>query len=124
MAIAARFDAAVRDDVVKPEWGTKRICQSCGAKFYDFARTPIVCPACGATFEVETTPARGRRQRPAAERAAAAAAAVPAVAAEEEEEELEAVVEEEAEAPDYDDADELGEDADVDVVPPDDDETT
>ncbi|NBB70703.1 MAG: TIGR02300 family protein, partial [Alphaproteobacteria bacterium] len=57
--------------MVKPEWGTKRICQSCGAKFYDFNRSPIVCPACGATFELETPSPRARRQRPAPERAAA-----------------------------------------------------
>ncbi|MFP4126645.1 MAG: TIGR02300 family protein, partial [Alphaproteobacteria bacterium] len=46
--------------MVKPEWGTKRICQSCGAKFYDFGRSPIVCPACGATFELESPSPRGR----------------------------------------------------------------
>ena len=34
--------------MAKPEWGTKRICQSCGARFYDFGRSPITCPACGA----------------------------------------------------------------------------
>ena len=42
-----------RSDVAKPEWGSKRICQSCGAKFYDFGKTPIVCPACNATFDPE-----------------------------------------------------------------------
>ena len=39
--------------MAKPEWGTKRLCQSCGAKFYDMARSPIVCPKCGATFDVD-----------------------------------------------------------------------
>lgn len=28
--------------------GTKRVCQSCEVRFYDLARNPIVCPACGA----------------------------------------------------------------------------
>ncbi len=28
--------------------GTKRVCQSCEVRFYDLARDPIVCPACGA----------------------------------------------------------------------------
>ncbi len=51
--------------MAKPEWGTKRTCQSCGARFYDFARSPIVCPACGAVFDVETL-ARARRTRPPA----------------------------------------------------------
>lgn len=37
--------------MAKPEWGTKRLCQSCGAKFYDFSRSPILCPSCGATFD-------------------------------------------------------------------------
>ncbi len=26
--------------------GTKRTCTSCGARFYDLDRDPIVCPAC------------------------------------------------------------------------------
>jgi uncharacterized protein (TIGR02300 family) len=39
--------------VAKPEWGTKRICQSCGAPFYDLRRDPIVCPKCGAVFDPE-----------------------------------------------------------------------
>ncbi len=48
--------------MVKLEWGTKRSCQGCGAHFYDLLRTPIVCPKCGTTFEVQTT-GRGRRSR-------------------------------------------------------------
>lgn len=40
--------------VVKPEWGVKRTCHSCGAKFYDLKRDPIVCPKCGTTFDFET----------------------------------------------------------------------
>ncbi len=108
--------------MVKSEWGTKRVCQACGAKFYDFNRSPIVCPACGATFELETPSPRARRQRPAPERAAAAAAAAPAVA--EEEEELEPVVENEVEEGGYEDTEELAEDADVDVVPPEEDENS
>ncbi len=28
--------------------GTKRRCISCGAKFYDLNRQPIVCPKCDA----------------------------------------------------------------------------
>jgi uncharacterized protein (TIGR02300 family) len=30
-----------------PELGTKRVCVSCGAKFYDLTRLPAVCPKCG-----------------------------------------------------------------------------
>jgi uncharacterized protein (TIGR02300 family) len=39
--------------VAKPEWGTKRICQSCSAPFYDLRRHPIVCPKCEAVFDPE-----------------------------------------------------------------------
>jgi uncharacterized protein (TIGR02300 family) len=30
--------------------GTKRTCQTCEVRFYDLARTPIVCPMCGAHY--------------------------------------------------------------------------
>lgn len=50
--------------MAKPEWGTKRTCLSCGAKFYDLLRSPILCPACGAEFDVEAA-GRARRARPA-----------------------------------------------------------
>jgi uncharacterized protein (TIGR02300 family) len=40
--------------VAKPEWGTKRRCLSCAAKFYDLNRSPIECPKCGAAFQIET----------------------------------------------------------------------
>ncbi len=48
----------------KPEWGTKRICQSCAIKFYDFGRSPIVCPKCSTVFDPETL-LKSRRSRPA-----------------------------------------------------------
>jgi len=38
--------------VVKAELGTKRICESCSAKFYDLNRDPIICPKCGSVFEI------------------------------------------------------------------------
>jgi uncharacterized protein (TIGR02300 family) len=38
--------------VAKPELGTKRLCASCGAKFYDLNKDPIHCPKCGAVYEV------------------------------------------------------------------------
>lgn len=37
--------------MAKPEWGMKRTCQSCGIRFYDLNRKPIVCPKCGAVNE-------------------------------------------------------------------------
>lgn len=47
--------------MVKLEWGTKRTCQSCSSRFYDLQKSPIVCPKCGATYEIVTTSRRGRK---------------------------------------------------------------
>jgi uncharacterized protein (TIGR02300 family) len=49
--------------VVKPEWGTKRTCQACGARFYDLRREPPACPKCGAE---QTGKAAAKVRRPAA----------------------------------------------------------
>lgn len=51
--------------MAKPEWGVKRVCQSCAIKFYDLNRTPINCPKCGATFDPEAL-LKSRRSRPPA----------------------------------------------------------
>jgi uncharacterized protein (TIGR02300 family) len=40
--------------MVKAEWGTKRICPSCGARYYDLHREPVMCPKCGAAYDPET----------------------------------------------------------------------
>ena len=37
--------------MAKPELGTKRQCQNCGAKFFDLNKDPIVCPKCGTVFQ-------------------------------------------------------------------------
>jgi uncharacterized protein (TIGR02300 family) len=50
--------------VAKPEWGTKRICHNCGARFYDLHRSPIVCPKCGTPFDPEAL-LKSRRSRSA-----------------------------------------------------------
>lgn len=73
--------------MAKPEWGTKRVCLSCGAKFYDFHRSPIYCPACGAEFDVEAA-GRARRARPAARALAESEAVTPAEVEEIEEEDV------------------------------------
>jgi len=52
--------------VAKPEWGAKRICQSCSAPFYDLRRESIICPKCGATFDPEAV-LKSRRTRGAEE---------------------------------------------------------
>lgn len=45
----------------KPEWGIKRTCQGCGARFYDLNHDPIVCPKCG-TRNDPAAPVKQRRQ--------------------------------------------------------------
>jgi len=50
--------------VAKPEWGSKRICPSCGTRYYDLLRDPVVCPKCSAPFDAEAF-LKSRRARPA-----------------------------------------------------------
>jgi uncharacterized protein (TIGR02300 family) len=89
--------------VPKPELGTKRQCQNCGAKFFDLAKDPIVCPKCGTVYQVATMPARSS--------ARAGKAAV------EDEPEVEAV---EAELVPLEEADETADEKVAAVVPEDD----
>ena len=35
----------------KPEWGIKRVCPSCSIKYYDFHKSPIICPKCEFEFD-------------------------------------------------------------------------
>ncbi|MGH6900344.1 MAG: TIGR02300 family protein, partial [Geminicoccaceae bacterium] len=51
--------------VAKAEWGLKRTCLNCGARFYDLQREPIVCPSCGAAVDA-AGPSKPRRARAAA----------------------------------------------------------
>jgi uncharacterized protein (TIGR02300 family) len=104
--------------LAKPEWGLKRTCQSCGTRFYDMQRSPIVCPHCSAVYDPEAVlkTRRGRVALPAVEKKpvkdeleieaveADAEADVPDAAAEGEEAEEEDLIE---------DTSELGEDEDV-----------
>ncbi|MCH4023462.1 MAG: TIGR02300 family protein [Acetobacter sp.] len=39
--------------MAQPELGSKRVCVSCGAKFYDLQKDPAVCPKCGAEQPAE-----------------------------------------------------------------------
>jgi uncharacterized protein (TIGR02300 family) len=109
--------------LAKPEWGNKRICPSCGARYYDLLRDPVVCPKCSTPYDPEAF-LKARRSRPAApvekELEPVAAEEIdpdletePAVAAEDEVEEGEAVEEGEDEDEELiEDASELGEDED------------
>lgn len=57
--------------MAKPELGTKRLCGSCGVKFYDLGKTPIVCPKCHATMQIAAPSSRSRPEPPAPVRAVA-----------------------------------------------------
>jgi uncharacterized protein (TIGR02300 family) len=106
--------------VAKPEWGLKRTCQSCGARFYDMGKESIACPKCGTKFDPEVVLKSKRATKAVAEKAAPVAKPKPkpkddeaeiltdddAVDAEESESEEEEVIE---------DTSELGED-DEDVA--------
>jgi uncharacterized protein (TIGR02300 family) len=113
--------------MVKPEWGVKRICHSCGAPFYDLRKDPIVCPKCGATYDPEAILKSRRTRAPVVEEKEAAPAILDEEAETEkpEAEEIEEVEEEEEGAPavaadaeeeeeedTIEDASELGEDED------------
>lgn len=65
--------------MANPEWGTKRVCQSCGTKFYDLLREPIVCPKCRTEFDPEAflKTRRSRSAIPAEKEASPAAASAP-----------------------------------------------
>jgi uncharacterized protein (TIGR02300 family) len=52
--------------VARAELGTKRHCGSCGAKFYDLGKTPILCPKCGSVFEIAVVSVSSRREAPKA----------------------------------------------------------
>lgn len=97
--------------MAKPEWGVKRQCASCGARFYDLMLDPITCPECGTVYEVAAL-VRGKRVRPATGRADAVKKAVLV----EEADELDIDVDLEDDADDdvvLDDADDDAEDVDV-----------
>jgi len=51
--------------VAKPEWGNKRICPTCGARYYDLLRDPLICPKCSTPIDPEAF-LKARRARPAA----------------------------------------------------------
>src|SRR4249919_3905967 len=58
---------ASRTSMSKPARGIKRVCQSCGTRFYDLGRTPIVCPSCQAVYQVTQPTSRRGERAPAPE---------------------------------------------------------
>ncbi len=62
--------------MAKAEWGLKRTCLHCGARFYDLMQQPIICPKCGQTVE-PNAPVKQRRSQAAATEPAAVVPAAP-----------------------------------------------
>jgi uncharacterized protein (TIGR02300 family) len=56
--------------MAKADLGAKRACLSCGMRFYDFKRSPILCPGCGAEFDPENI-IKNRKSRPSSKEASA-----------------------------------------------------
>jgi len=50
--------------VVNPDWGMKRTCHACGAKYYDLKKKNIECPSCGAALDPEALLKSRRRAVP------------------------------------------------------------
>lgn len=99
--------------MAKPEWGAKRQCKSCGAKFYDLNRMPVMCPKCEAELVIESAaPSRPpAKPEPKAKAVKPAVEAKPAKAKTTDGDELLELEDEESADEDYlEDASELGED--------------
>ena len=58
--------------MAKAELGHKQRCTSCGIKFYDLKKKPIICPSCNTEFDPESLlkSRRGRGSAKAEEKAA------------------------------------------------------
>jgi uncharacterized protein (TIGR02300 family) len=67
--------------VAKPEWGAKRLCTSCGARFYDLGRQPIECPKCHTVLDPDQV-VRLKRSRSAPQEEPKAKVVKPAAAEE------------------------------------------
>jgi len=50
--------------VVNPDWGIKRTCHSCGAKYYDLKKKAPECPSCNTLFDPEALLKSRRRAMP------------------------------------------------------------
>ena len=96
--------------MAKPELGLKRVCVSCGTKFYDLTKQPAICPKCGTEQPLD---------QPRMKRAAGnvlddkrRAKAIPVPGLEEADVEVE-TTEEESEEDVLEDASDLGDEAEI-----------
>jgi uncharacterized protein (TIGR02300 family) len=54
--------------LVKADLGTKRVCPSCNARFYDLQKRPITCPKCEFSFDPEALYKQRRPRQPEPEK--------------------------------------------------------
>lgn len=101
--------------------GLKRICMSCGARFYDLNKKPIICPSCNTEFtgEIKVKARRGRLPSEAAD--TTPEDEVPIIAVEEEDD-TEVAAEGDGETVSLEEIDEDSDDADDDSMTLDDEE--
>ena len=83
--------------LIKPDLGTKRVCPSCAARFYDLQKRPIECPKCAFSFEPEMLLKQRRTRVPEPVKAVVAEAEDEETEEAEDEEVEEAATEDEAE---------------------------
>lgn len=95
--------------MTKAEWGTKRICSECGARYYDMRKTPPTCPKCGTVFQAVSAKAK-RKPSPPEEKIAKPVRKKPADDLELEDKVLGADTDDEEDDELIEDASELGED--------------
>jgi uncharacterized protein (TIGR02300 family) len=109
-------DPNTRRLMVQPQLGSKRVCVSCGARFYDLGRAPAVCPKCDTEQPAEQP--RLRRIAPAAPVAPSRGKPQPQPGLEEPDVDVEVEAEEEEEEGVLEDTSDLeGDDAIVEVEP-------
>ena len=95
--------------MAKPELGLKRVCVACGARFYDLAKSPPVCPKCGTEQPID----QPRPRRSGGNVAEEKRVKKPVPAGGMDEAELEIETPEEAEEDVLEDASELEDDAET-----------
>ena len=104
------------EKMAKVELGLKRTCLSCDMRFYDFKRSPIICPGCGTEFDPENL-LKGRKSRVAPKSAAKAGVSDDADDLDEtefEDEDVKVVINKDDNGNDNDDIDFDEDDVDVD----------
>lgn len=96
--------------MAKAEWGLKRVCLSCGTRYYDMKKKQPTCPSCGVVFDPEAQN-KSRRSRASAEERLRKTAPAPETV-----EDLPLIENDEQEDAVIEDTDELADDVDVEEV--------